>query len=315
MNMNQSINALCQWVKPGFRATATLAGALALTAATAASATTLERIKETGQINLGYVADARPFTYSASGGTPEGYAVDLCQKVAARVKTQLGLGQLKENWVPVTRADYLSSVQSGSVDLLCTPMNETFTRRKDVSFSISVFPGGVRAVMRKDAALALREALSDATPTQRALWRGSPAAKVLGKKTFGVMAGTAHETWLAGKVSSFQIDSKTVPVANYHDAIKMLLDRKIDVFFGDRAVVLGAMDADAGQKLVVLDTLLTHEPYELALARNDDDFRLLVDNTLSDLYGTPEFDDEFFKWFGEYDLKTRLFFQWNTVLP
>ena len=313
MHMKHSVKAICQSVF-GFRATTPLAAALVLAAALPATATTIDRIKETGQINLGYIADGKPFTYSASGGTPEGYGVDLCLKVVERAKTQLSLGQLKTNWVPVTKADYLSKVKDGGVDLLCTPMNETLARRQDVSFSIPVFPGGIRAVMRKDAAASLREAL-DETPAPRALWRGSPAVKVLSKKSFGVVAGTTSETWLASKISSFQIESKTVPVTDYHDGVKQLLDRKIDVFFGDRAVVLGAMDAAASQQLVVLDRLLTFEPYELAMARGDDDFRLLVDSTLSEIYAAPAFGEQFYKWFGEYDYKTRLFFQWNIVQP
>jgi polar amino acid transport system substrate-binding protein len=314
MHMKQSVTAICQSVLPGFRATATFVTALVLAAALPASATTIDRIKETGQINLGYIAEVRPFTNSASGGTPEGYGVDLCLKVVERVKKQLSLGELKTNWVPVTKDEYLSRVQDGGIDLLCTPINETLARRQDVSFSISVFPGGIRAVIRKDAAVALREALGD-TPAPRALWRGSPAAKVLGKKSFGVVAGTTGEAWLASKISSFQIDSKAVPVANYSEGIKKLLDGKIDVFFGDRAVVLGAMDAAASQNLVVLDRLLTFEPYELALARGDDDFRLLVDTTLSEVYEAPAFGEQFYKWFGEYDYKTRLFFEWNIVQP
>jgi polar amino acid transport system substrate-binding protein len=314
MHLKHSVKTICQNLIPGFRATATLAAALLLAAAFPASATTIDRIKETGQINLGYVADGRPFTYSAGGGAPEGYGADLCLKVVERAKTQLSLGQLKVNWVPVTKVDYLSQVKDGGVDLLCTPMNETLERRKEVSFSISVFPGGIRAVMRKDAAVALRDALGD-TPAQRALWRGSPAAKVLSKKSFGVVSGTTSEDWLGREISMFQIDSKIVPVANYQEGVKSLLDRKIDVFFGDRAVVLGAMDAAASQKLVVLDRLLTFEPYELAMARGDDDFRLLVDSTLSEVYAAPGFGEQFYKWFGEYDVKTRLFFQWNIVQP
>ncbi|HSX50767.1 MAG TPA: amino acid ABC transporter substrate-binding protein [Cellvibrio sp.] len=313
MTKKYSVKTLCQKL-PGFRAAATLAATLMMVAAVPASADTLERIKESGQINLGYFVNARPFTYSASGGKPEGYGVDLCTQIAGRVKKELGLGQLKENWVPVTGADYLSKVKDGGVDLLCTPINETVKRRKDVSFSISVFPGGIRAVMRKDAALSLREALGE-TPSQRPLWRGSPAAKVLSQKSFGVVAGTSSEAWLGEEIQNFQIHSKIVPVADYEEGVKKLLDRKIDVFFGDRAVVLGAMDAKANQELVVLDRLLTHEPYELTLARNDDDFRLLVDSTLSDIYANPAFGDEFFKWFGEYDLKTRLFFEWKVMLP
>jgi polar amino acid transport system substrate-binding protein len=313
MYLNQSIKAVCQGLVPGLRTT--LAAVLVVGAALPASAATIDRIKETSQINFGYLADARPFTSSSAGGTPEGFGIDLCQQIADRAKTSLEVPQLKVNWVPVTKADYLSQIQAGSVDLLCTPINETLERRADVSFSIPVFPGGVRAVMREDAAESLRDALSETPAATRALWRGSPAVKVLGKKSFGVVAGTTSETWLTGKINTFRIDSKAVPVASYQEGIKKLVSGKIDVFFGDRSLILGAMDAEAGKKLVVLDRFLTFERYELALARGDEDFRLLVDRTLSESYATPGFGDQFFKWFGEYDAKTRFFYDWNVILP
>jgi polar amino acid transport system substrate-binding protein len=313
MHMKQSVKAVYQSLVPGLRAT--LAATLIAGAALPTSAATIDRIKETSQINFGYVADARPFTSSSTGGQPEGFGIDLCQQLADRAKTTLEVPQLKVNWIPVTKADYLSQIQAGSVDLLCTPINETLERRADVSFSIPVFPGGIRAVMREDSALALREALSETPAPSRPLWRGSPAVKVLGKKSFGVVAGTTSETWLAGKINTFQIDSKAVPVANYHEGIKKLLKGKIDVFFGDRSLVLGAMDAEAGKKLIILDRFLTFERYEFALARGDEDFRLLVDRTLSESYAAPGFSDQFFKWFGEYDAKTRFFYDWNVILP
>jgi polar amino acid transport system substrate-binding protein len=314
MHMKQSVKTICQSLIPGFRATATLVTALVLAAALPASATTIDRIKETGLINFGYFADARPFTSSDAGGKPEGFGIELCQQIADRAKTTLEVPQLQVKWVPVTKADYLSQIQAGSVDLLCTPINQTLERRADVSFSIPVFPGGIRAVMREDAARSLRDALNE-TPASRTLWRGSPAVKILGKKSFGVVAGTTSENWLAGKINTFKIDSKAVPVANYQEGIKKLLDGKIDVFFGDRSLVLGAMDVEAGKKLVVLDRFLTFERYEFALARGDEDFRLLVDRILSETYAAPGFGDEFVKWFGEYDAKTRFFYDWNLIQP
>ncbi|HSC66130.1 MAG TPA: amino acid ABC transporter substrate-binding protein [Cellvibrio sp.] len=312
MHLNQSLKAVCQSLVPGIRAT--LAAALVVGAVLPASAATIDRIKETNQINFGYFPEARPFTSSSTGGTPEGFGIDLCQQLADRAKTALDVPQLKVNWVPVTKADYLTQIQAGSVDLLCTPINQTLERRADVSFSIPVFPGGVRAVMREDAAKSLRDALNE-TPASRTLWRGSPAVKILGKKSFGVVAGTTSETWLAGKINTFKIDSKAVPVANYEEGIKKLVDGKIDVFFGDRSLVLGAMDVEAGKKLIVLDRFLTFDRYEFALARGDEDFRLLVDRSLSDSYAASGFGDQFFKWFGEYDAKTRFFYDWNVIQP
>jgi ABC-type amino acid transport substrate-binding protein len=295
-----------------YRVIAACAMSLVFAAALPASAATLDRIQESGHIKLGYVADARPFSDRNEAGVAEGYSVALCQQVIERVKKQLGRTDLAVDWVPVTISGLVSEVQQGNIDLLCTPISQTLSRRKDVAFSTPVFPGGVRAVLRNDAAAALRDALAG-NPTGNAVWRGSPAATVLGQKSFAVVSGTTTESWLAGKLTSFQIDSKIVPVADYRSALQALQDRRVDAVFGDRALVLGAMDAADSENLTILPRLLTHEPLALALARDDDDFRLLVDRTLSESYASDGFAELYSTWCGEFDDSTRAFFQWNTM--
>ena len=118
-------------------------------AAVPAAAATLDRIRESGSIKLGYLADARPFSYRNEAGAAEGYAVALCQQVADQVKKGLALPSLRVDWVPVTPDDRLSDVQQGNVDLLCAPTSATLARRQDVSFSIPIFAGGtVRCCVR-----------------------------------------------------------------------------------------------------------------------------------------------------------------------
>ena len=60
----------------------TLAAVLAL-ASQAASAGTLDRIRDTGVFRIGYRADAKPYSYQDRQGQPAGYIVDLCLEVAA----------------------------------------------------------------------------------------------------------------------------------------------------------------------------------------------------------------------------------------
>lgn len=291
--------------------TALVAMCLTLMASAPAAAATLERIKESGRIRFGYFADALPFSDRTQSGAPEGYAVTLCQKIAEQVKAQLALSELAVDWVPVT-TDRLAEVRQGNIDLLCAPTAQTLGRRQEVAFSIPIFPGGVRAVMRNDAAAALREALAE-TPVTRPVWRGSPAVKLLQKKTFAVVAGTTSENWLAQGLDKLNIEAKTVTVPDYRAGLQQLLERKIDVFFGDRAVVLRAMTGEERKNLTVFDRLLTHEPYSFALARDDDDFRLLVDKALSQAYASPQFGDLYARWCGELDDGTRAFFVWTTV--
>ena len=277
-----------------------------------ATAATLDRIQETGRIRLGYLADARPFTFASGSGAPEGFSAELCQQVANEVKTHLAQPGLTVEWVQVSMENRLSQVQEGNIDLLCTPMSMTLGRRAEVSFSMPVFAGGNRAVLRADSAEALRRALAE-HPQSHPVWRGSPAAKVLEDTTFGVVSGTTTEKWLESRRAAFQVDARIVPVADYRAGLQQLMDRRIDVLFGERSVILGAMDDAARKDLVVFDRLFTQELGALALARNDDDFRLLVDRALSKAYAASEFPALYTRWNGAYDDKARAFFQWNAL--
>ena len=118
------------------------------------------------------------------------------------------------------------------------------------------------------------------------MWRGQPAAKVLKGTTFAVVAGTTSETWLKSRRATLQVDARIVPVVDYRSGLQQLRDGKVDVFFGERSLVLGAMSDKEREELVILDRLFTHEPAALALARGDEDFRLLVDRALSQFYAS-----------------------------
>ena len=129
-----------------------------------ASAATLDRVRQTGKLTLGYRTDARPFSYKDESGNPDGYAVSLCKNVAEKMKSDLGLPDLAVEWVPVTGEDQFKAVQESKVDLLCGAA-DTLASRKDVDFSIPIFPGGIGALLRADAPVGLKEVLSG--PTRR----------------------------------------------------------------------------------------------------------------------------------------------------
>ena len=287
--------------------------AVALLPIAEASADTLDRVRQAGKLTLGFRADARPFSFQDGSGKPAGYSVELCRKVAEEVKADIGLPGLAEEWVPVTVEERFHAVQAGKVDLLCGADSETLARRKDVAFSIPIFPSGIGAVLRIDAAAGLREVLSGEPPSGP-IWRGSPA-QLLQKKTAAVVKGTTSESWVADRLQKLQIDANVAPVNGYEDGIQSVLDRKADVFFGDRPILLEtAAGTPSGSYLVVLDRLFTSEPLALTLARGDEDFRLVVDSALSRLFRSSEFHDVYMEWFGEPDESALTFFR-QTALP
>jgi len=278
-----------------------------------ASAGVLDRVKQTGTLTLGYRTDARPFSFQDESSKAAGYSVELCQKIADDIKAESGVSALTVTWVPVTAEERVQALQAGKFDLLCGADSETLARRKEVDFSIPIFPSGIGALLRTDAPAGLREVLSGVPPSG-AVWRGSPA-QVLQSKTFSIVKGTTSESWLAERIDKFRITANVAPVDGYDAGIQGVLDRKADVFFGDRPILLeAAARSPSASYLIVLDRLFTSEPLALALARGDEDLRLVVDRSLSRLFRSADFHDLYTKWFGEPDESALAFFR-QTALP
>jgi putrescine:ornithine antiporter len=272
---------------------------------------TLARIKQNGKITLGYQPDARPFSFRDQSGIETGFSVALCQRVADAVKSELGVTTLKIEWVPIPADDRFSAVQDGKVDVFCGADTETLARRQLVSFSLPVFPGGIGALLRKDAPDRLSEVLNQKPPSSPT-WRAS-AGQLLQTQTFSVIKGTTAQTWLGGKLKEYKLSSKIEPVATYDAGITAVLDRKASVFFADRAILLDAIAHNpSGASLEVLDRAFTYEAFALPLPRGDEMFRSLVDRTLSRLYTGPEFRPLFVHWFGEPSADVVTFYRWNT---
>jgi putrescine:ornithine antiporter len=277
----------------------------------AAASPTLTRIKQSGKIRFGYQSDARPFSYRDQSGNAAGFSVELCKKVADAVKGELGLQTLNVEWVAVGAADRFTAVSTGKIEAFCGADSDTWGRRAEVAFSLPVFPGGIGALLRKDAPERLSEILNQKPPSNPT-WRAS-AGQLLQTQTLAVIKGTTAETWLGGKLNEFKLSSKVAPVTSYDAGIAAVLERKASVFFGDRAVLLDAIAHNSsGSKLEVLDRLFTYEAFALPLPRGDEGFRALVDHTLSRLYPTAEFRTLYVQSFGEPSADVVTFYRWNT---
>jgi ABC-type amino acid transport substrate-binding protein len=286
-------------------------GVLPLAMPEPASAATLDRMQQTGKLTLGYRADARPFSYKDESGNAAGYAVGLCQQVAEKIKSDQGLSTLTVEWVPVTVEDQFQAVRDGKVDLLCGAA-ETLTSRKDVDFSVPIFPGGIGALLRANAPVGLKEVLSGRPPSGP-LWRGYPA-QILEKQTLCAVGGTPSEKWVSDSLDKLQLTASIVPVKSYEEGVQRALDGSCNVFFADRSILLDeARRGPSARDFTVLKRQFTYAPLALALERNDADFRLVVDRALSQLFGSQEFHDLYVKWFGKPDESIDTFFKFSTL--
>jgi len=265
---------------------------------------TIERIRAASKITFGYYAEARPLSFRNNTGDADGYAVALCRLVAADLSKSLNVPGLATQFVGVEGNERIAAVKDGRIDMLCGPAEETLARRADVSFSIAVMDSGTSVMVRKDAPDAFREALAgrDAKQERQPLWRGSPQLTALRERTFAVVAGTSTENQLKSARERLKVNSSIVSVTDVATGVRQVADGKADAFFGERTVLLDAIkrDASAGE-LTVLDRYFDHRPLSFALSRGDEDFRLLVDTSLSHLYRSGKVAEVYTQFFGQPD--------------
>jgi ABC-type amino acid transport substrate-binding protein len=278
-------------------------------AAQPATAGTLDRVRAKGKLVLGYYTDAQPMSYRDPSGNAAGYAVTLCQKVADEVKAEIRQQQLAVEWVPLTPTTGMQAVQQGRIDLLCGSDAASLKNRANVSFSLPIFPGGISALLRADSPKALQTVLEERPAPYRPIWRASPFSPIR-HRTLSVVAGTPTVDWAKERASKLDLIATLDTVDSYDTGVAKVVKRDSDVLFGDRAVLLALAkrSADAG-KLRVLTRRFMYEPLALALPRNDDDFRLVVDRALIRFYGSPKFGDTYTAVFGPPDADTVEYFR------
>jgi polar amino acid transport system substrate-binding protein len=273
-----------------------------------------QRVRSSGRIAFGYAVDGQPFSSRDAGGNPTGFTVGLCNQVALQLETDLGLSQLRVDWIPVAPGSRVDDVQRGQVDLLCTGEPVTLTARQSLSFSIAIFENGIGALMRRDGPESLRAALEERRPPYRPLWRGS-TPQALERRVFTTVAGTPVVDWLSGRVRSFGLNSTVAPMDTYDAAVARVLARTADALFGDRARLLDAAQrSGAAARLIVLPRLYQHQPVALAMQRGDEDFRLAVDRALTAIFASPDFGALYAASFGEPEAETVAFYR-VTALP
>jgi len=253
-----------------------------LVAGPALSQGTVDRIMATGKLTIGYLPDARPFSYSDASGQPAGYAVAVCGKVAEAVKSELKLPIMAVTHVAVPFDERIRAVEQGTIDILCG-IEPSLGRRAHLDFTIPVLLNGTGAVIRTDAPVRLREVLSGESPNTQPIWRGSPG-QAPERHTVAVIGGTVLERDLIDRLKLSRLVVSVLSVKDNAAGLQMVLDRRADAFFSDRSLLLDSVKRHpSGNRLVVLDRIFKRTQVALGVQRDDSVFRLLVDRALTGL--------------------------------
>lgn len=242
---------------------------------------TLEQIKQSGKIRIGYRQSEPPMSFRNLEGTPVGYSIDLCNRIVTAVKDAVGKPDLNVDYVPVNAQNRFAALTDNKIDLLCGATTKTLGRGEIIDFTQLTFATGASLMSLQDAPV---NTLSD----------------LQGKKV-SVVKETTTEAVLRDALKQTLTDAEVVVVESAVEGFELLREGKVAAYSSDQVVLIGLLiTSEAPQRYGVSDITFSYEPFALGVRRNDADFRLVADRVLSQLYRSGQILEIYQKWFSKF---------------
>ncbi|MET0670290.1 MAG: amino acid ABC transporter substrate-binding protein [Xanthobacteraceae bacterium] len=218
-------------------------------AASAATAQTLNTIKQRGSLNCGSNGTLAGFGLPDAQGRWAGLDVDFCKALAAAIFNDPN----KVKFVPLTAKDRFTALQSGEVDVLAR--NTTWTSSRDTSLglnftAVNYYDGQgflVRKSLKVNSALELNDA------------------------AICVQQGTTTELNLADYFRANKMKLKTVTFATADEALKAYDSSRCDAYTTDASGLAGERLrlANTGDH-IILPEIISKEPLGPVVRHGDD---------------------------------------------
>jgi len=238
---------------------------------------TLQKVRSTGEVAIGYREASIPISYLSVRNEPVGYSIDLCRAIVDAISTEVGR-DLVIKWVPVTSETRFNAVTGGQVDLECGSTTSNVERKKIVDFSPVIFIAGTKLMVKK----------------------GSPikSYRDLAGHSVVVTSGTTNEKTMRDLVARFKLKTTILTGVDHADSYRQLVEGKADAFATDDVLLYGFIALNKAQdQLAVVGEFLSYEPYGIMFRKDDPQLSTLVTSTLHDLAASRELEQTYNKWF------------------
>jgi glutamate/aspartate transport system substrate-binding protein len=238
---------------------------------------TLDRIKATGVVNIGFREVGIPFSYKSSDGpVPLGYSVEICTAIVEEIKATLKLKTLETKYTTVTGATRIPSIIEGKTDLECANTTNTKARRDQVSFSMAHYFAAAKLLVRDGSGITKLDDMAG--------------------KTLAVSKGSTGLLIAEARKKERLPTMKIVVVETSNDGAKAVETKSVDGFITDD-ILLHGFKAQSKVPLAVVGAGMSIEPLAIMFAKNDPELETIVNREMSRLYTTGKLRQIYRKWF------------------
>ena len=228
-------------------------------AAVAQYSGTLQKIKDSGTIQIGARDSQIPFSYKlGADGDPIGFTNDICLKIVDAVKARLGLAKIDVRYTMLNSTNRIPLLQNGTVDLDCATTTNTTQRQQQVDFAPSHFVANITAAVRKNSGI---DTFAD-----------------LNGKNVATVSGSTSIQLLRVARKSGTIEVNEIPGKDTSDGFLRLSNGRADAYVLDDVQLAGmiASSTNPGEYKILKESL-RQEPYGIMLRKDDPQFKALVD--------------------------------------
>src|SRR5437762_10833304 len=237
--------------------------------------TTLEKIDKSGTLIIGTRTGSPPFAYVNKNNEWVGFSIDLVEKAilpALNQKLNKQIKLEKKESAPQTRIPLLTS---NAVDLIAETMTDTQSRRDQVDFSLTFFATGAQFLVKKGSPI---KGLQSIAGKRIAAQQGSTNARIIREKV---------------------PTAKLLEFPDQPAAFQALAQGQVQAYTND-GVQLAGLKAKAPRPddWAIVGDFFSHEPYGMAMRKNEAELRDLVNAGLAEAINSGKYFQLYDKWFG-----------------
>ena len=243
-----------------------------------AQTSTLDKIKQSGTMTIAYRESSIPFSYLDDKAKPTGFAYEICEKIADKVKAATGRSDLAKQYQAVTSANRIPLLQNGTIDIECGSTTNNSERGKQVDFAINYFYTGTRFLVKAGTKV---DKLSD-----------------LAGKTVVSTTGTTNYQIIRRLNEEQRLGIELLGAKDHAESALMVETGRAVAFAMDDILLYGLKAASQNPaSLAVVGEAIQVEPYAIVVRKNDPAFKKLVDDELAGMMKSGEFEALYKKWF------------------